>query len=101
MTEEQQKVTNEVKRLAQGNPGAAVFLMRAYQEDTVFFWILTVEVDRMGLKGEHLWALYSDLCDQDLEKVGKLIATAPRQLVIQAATQEDRKGRQLIQKYLV
>lgn len=98
--DEREKVIKEITRLAQGNPGAATFLMRAAQADIVFFWILTVELDRMGLKGTHLWILYNDLCNQDLEKVGKLIATAPRQLIIQAATQEDRGGYILVDQYL-
>lgn len=99
--DEREKLIKEITRLAQGNPGAATFLMKAAQADIVFFWILTVELDRMGLKGGHLWILFNDLCDQDLEKVGKLIATAPRQLVIEAATREDRRGKQMVQEYLV
>ncbi len=96
----QEELKQKIITLSQGNPGAAVFLTTAMRTDTIFSIVLVDELERMGLKGSALWVMYADICDHDLNKVGRLISTVPRAKVIEACLKQDRSGKQLIEEYL-
>lgn len=88
---------------SEGNPGALNFLMNVinspnrHQSEVI---INKLEEIR-ALKGSDLYVLYSDLCEKDLNKVEKLCANCPKDILIDACKRQDYSGIKLIEKYLI
>lgn len=90
-------VQERVIEMCEGNPGALNFLLqlvKAGKVETLF------ALDAYGIRGQYLWSVYKDLCDEDLSKVETLVRKCPRELFINAARSWDRNGkRKLVEHF--
>lgn len=61
-------------KMGQGHPGAAMVLYwlmsNPQRPDDI---LIIVSLDRLDIRGERLWTLYSDCCDKDLEILRNVI----------------------------
>lgn len=65
-----------VTKLSEGNPGALNVLMGIvdkFKNDTVKILKNFLIIDTMNLYGSHLYMLWNDCCDRDLDKTLKII----------------------------
>lgn len=88
---------------SQGNPGALNFLMNVINspnKDQSEVILNKLEETR-SLKGTDLYVLYSDLCEKDLNKVEKLCANCPTDILIDACKRQDYSGIKLVEQFLI
>lgn len=65
-----------VLKMSEGNPGAmtTIFeIFKAKNNDVIDAIPLFLTLDMMGLYGSHLYMLWNDSCNRDVEKVIKVI----------------------------
>ncbi len=86
-----------IQNYSEGNFGAASFLKQVINSRNTN---LIEMVKKSELKGWKLWVLYSDLCDQDLIKVERLLLKCPKGMLEHACSLQDRSGKNLINKYI-
>jgi hypothetical protein len=88
--------------LAQGNPGATVFVMETLKpENTEYALPIAAKLDKIpSLRGTNLYVLWSDLCDRDMFKVALLCELCPDDILADACSRQDYSGRELVKPYL-
>lgn len=86
---------------AKSNPGALHFILQIGRltQDKSDLIVLTIE-SLPELRGTNLWVMYSDLCNQDLEKVYELCKKVPLGVINEACSFQDYSGKELIKPYL-
>lgn len=70
-------------KFSEGNPGAlsTLFeLLKQAQDKTALFLIT---LDRMELYGSHLYMLWNDCCNRDINKVIKILELYEREIITQ------------------
>lgn len=60
-----------VKTMSNGNPGAFSVLMKMLSKPTGLLDILSL--DSMDIRGEKIWLLFNDCCNQDMNKFDKTL----------------------------
>lgn len=78
---------------SQGNPGAAVALgtmAQAGMHDTI------ETILSYGIRGTDIYILFSDLAGKNVDKVKAIVASVPKELLVEAAHRQDRSGSKLI-----
>jgi hypothetical protein len=93
----------ELVVLAQGNPGAASFLMSLFVngELTPQGKIIYPVLEEYDITGTDLYVLWSDLCHKDLDLVAHLCAECPKDTLIDACSRQDYSGRELVNEYFM
>lgn len=88
--------------LAEGNPGAAMFIGKMMNEaDGFSFLKFTKFCEKYpDCRGTDLYVMYSDICGKDLDKVEKLLKDCPWDILYDACKRQDRSGRKLVEIYL-
>ncbi len=87
-----------ITQLAQGNPGAANFIMELEHQKVPLEVVLKIETS--GIEGTDLYVLWSDLCERDMSKVIKLVGNCPLDVLKDACSRQDYSGRVLVAEYL-
>ena len=88
--------------LADGNPGAATFLVECLKTENFIKGIsIFLKIESCpSLKGSNLYILWNDLADRDIDKVVRLCESCPNDLLEDACSRQDRSGKSLVSKYL-
>jgi len=85
---------------AKGNPGAMSFLMELNRQDEETAKVITeCLVRNWRIRGTSLYVLWSDLCNQDIDKVRQLCENCPDQILAYACSRQDYSGRELVNQY--
>lgn len=83
----------------QGNPGAISFLAML---DGIGHFIIITKLDvATSIRGTNIWTLYSDICDQDMDKVIALCKNCPTALLEDACSRQDGSGKELVESYFI
>ena len=92
-----------ILELAQGNPGALMFLMKLAQAENPGrdFGIAVMLEELPTVRGTNLYVLWSDLCGNDLDQVYSLLQKCPPDILEDACSRQDYSGRELIQSYMI
>lgn len=96
-----------ILRLAQGNPGAASFLIDLEHNhektglgSTKAFVILSKINHCPSIRGSAIYVLWNDLCERDYEKCYKLCRNCPDEVLTDACLRQDYSGKELVADYL-
>lgn len=58
-----------VTKMSEGNPGCLTFLMEALSKTNQFRFVeMVLRLDKAELYGSHIYMLWNDCCDRDLDK---------------------------------
>jgi hypothetical protein len=89
-------------KYADGNPGAAVFLVELFSPENLIYAIpIVTKMEKIpSLKGTNLYVLWSDLCGKDISKVADLCTKCPNDILEDACSRQDYSGRSLVANYL-
>ena len=76
-------IEDNFKIFSDGNPGAltALFELMKQAEDRTGLFLITL--DRMQLYGSHLYMLWNDCCNRDINKVIKILELYEREIITQ------------------
>jgi hypothetical protein len=87
---------------SKGNPGALQFLMLLLKpENTAIAIPILLTLEKLkSIRGTNIYVLWSDLCDQDLNKVEQLCKRCPDKILEDACSRQDYSGRNLVAIYL-
>lgn len=63
-----------IAKMSEGNPGCITFLMEAMKNVNQFRFIeMVLRLDKAELYGSHIYMLWNDCCDRDLDKTIEMI----------------------------
>ena len=76
-------IEDNFKTFSDGNPEAltALFELMKQAEDRIGLFLITL--DRMQLYGSHLYMLWNDCCNRDINKVIKILELYEREIITQ------------------
>jgi hypothetical protein len=96
------EVFPEMLRLADGNPGAMVFLMELMADKNLIHAIpIASKITTCPtLKGTNLYVLYSDLGNKDFALICNICLKVPDNVLEDACSRQDYSGIDLIKPYL-
>ena len=85
----------------QGNLGAMSFLMILMAANNIAAYnvVFPKLEEAVSIRGTNLYVLWSDLCDQDLDKVVQLCTNCPTSVLEDACNRQDYSGRELVKPY--
>ncbi len=86
---------------AEGNPGAATFLIKLLSPDNRMKAAVILSIlEKTSIRGTDLYILWSDLCDKDMLKVCSLCINCPTDILEDVCSRQDRSGVSLVKKYM-
>ena len=92
-----------IVELAQGNPGALMFLIKLAQaENPGRDLFIAMRLEKLeSIRGTNLYVLWSDLCGNDMDQVYSLLEKCPPNILEDACSRQDYSGRELVSPYMV
>lgn len=86
--------------MADGNPGAATVLKLLLANPKVED--ITARLDSLKIHGPFLWALFKDVCGEDIDKLAHLVLNCPADVLANGALKprRDDPERLALKKYL-
>ena len=90
-------ISQTIRNLAKGNPGAVRFLAELSTSEA---YDRTFEkLEESGIIGGDIYVLCSDICEGDLKKVVNLLDNCPIDLLKEACSRQDYSGKEMVAKY--
>ena len=95
----------EIVEYSEGNIGALNFLRMVFHTSDVDMLLLSLPIgDKLrrctSIRGKHIYILWKDLGDGDIDQVAHICDKVPDDVLEAACQKQDRSGRELIQSYL-
>ena len=93
----------QIMEWADGNPGAAIFLMGLLDDEHLFQALpIALKIEECKtIRVTNLYVLFSDLCNKDYELCAHLCRTCPNDVLEDACSRQDYSGRELVHPYLL